>query len=81
MTRKLFTRSFWADTAERACKSAAQTPLLGLALSDVGPVDAFGIDWKLAGGFAIGGAVLSVLTSVASAPIGQTDSASLLPPR
>lgn len=79
MARKLFTIAFWSDVAERAVKSAAQAPLLALSVSDTGPVNAFGLDLKLAAGFAAGGALISVLTSLASAPIGEGGTASVLP--
>lgn len=77
--RPMFTRTFWFDVAERAIKSAAQMVLVGLALSDSGPVNGFGLDWGLGLGFAAGGAVASVLTSVASAPVGGNGTASLVP--
>lgn len=77
----LFTRAFWFDAVERAVKTAAQTTLTGLALSDVGPINGFDLDWTLAGGFAVGGAVFSVLTSVATAQVRSTATASaVLPP-
>lgn len=79
MARKIFSKSFWADTVERAVKTAAQAPLLALGLSDSGPVNAFGLDVGLAGGFLLGGFVISVLTSLASAPIGDAQTASVLP--
>lgn len=74
----MFTIAFWVATGERAIKTAAQAVLTGLALSDSGPVDAFALDWKLAAGFAAGGAVFSVLTSVASTSIGSHTSPSLV---
>jgi len=79
LTRPILTATFWADTAERAVKTAAQTVVLGLGLSDTGFGNAFEYDWALAAGFAVGGAVLSVLTSIASAPFGVGGTASLLP--
>lgn len=77
--RPMFTRTFWFDVLERALKSAAQMVLVGLALSDSGPVNGFGLDWGLALGFAAGGAAASVLTSIASAPVGGNGTASLVP--
>lgn len=80
MTSTLRTISFWADAAERAVKTAAQAAISGLALSETGFGNAFSYDWALAGQFALTGAVLSVLTSIVSAPIGQSGTASVLPP-
>lgn len=73
----MFTVTFWKQTAERAIKTAAQA-LLGLWIGDTA-FDAWGIDWKKAAGVAVGGAILSVLTSLASAGVGQPDSPSLVP--
>ncbi len=73
----MFTVAFWRDAVERALKTAAQAVILGLGLGE--GFNAFDVDWQLALGFAIGGAVLSLLTSVASAPFGDSDgSASLV---
>lgn len=79
MRSALTSTRFWIATAERAVKTAAQTVLTGLALSDTGPVNGFELDWKLGLGFAAGGAAFSVLTSLASAPVGaDQDSPSLI---
>ena len=67
---------FWFDTAERAFKTAAQAIILGLALGE--GFNAFAVDWQLGAGFALGGFVLSVLTSVASSRVGYKGSPSLL---
>lgn len=72
----MWTREFWLGLTERATKSAAQC-LIGLWLGD----DAFNliqVDWPHALGLAAGAAVLSVLTSIVSAPIGVTGSPSLV---
>lgn len=64
---------FWADTAERAVKTAAQT---AVALLTVDGVNLIQMDWR---GFlaAVGLAtLLSVLTSISSA--GSGNSASLV---
>lgn len=79
MARELFTKSFWADTIERAVKTAAQTILTGLVLSDTGFINAFQLDATLTWQLAASGAIFSVLTSLVSAPIGAADSASVLP--
>jgi hypothetical protein len=72
----LYTWRFWKDALERAVKTAAQSVLLGLGLGE--GFNAFELDWLLALGFALGGAVLSILTSVASAGVGQTGSPSAI---
>jgi hypothetical protein len=64
----LATGAFWAAAAERAVKSFAQTMLAVVGIAGVTPAD---VDWQqvlLAGAF---GALLSLLTSVASAPVGN----------
>ena len=68
-------RFFWIDTAERAVKSTAQAALLCLG---AGQVDALTADWQTVVGFALGGGVLSVLTSLASLKIGPEDSPSVV---
>lgn len=78
-TRKMFTVTFVADAAERAVRTAAQTLLTGTFLSNTGPVNAFELDYRLGLGLAAGGVVTSLLTSIVSAPIGESDTASVLP--
>lgn len=78
--RPLFTRSFWLDAAERAAKTAAQGAMLGLGSSDAGPFNLFSASATAVAGFAAGGAVLSLLTSVASAPVSGMSPASIVPP-
>ncbi|MCP4897365.1 MAG: hypothetical protein GY906_10375 [bacterium] len=60
----MWTKAFWIDLTERSVKSAAQSVILGLGLGE--GFNLFGVDWKLAIGFAGGGALLSALTSLAS---------------
>lgn len=67
------TRKFWIEALERASKSAAQA-VIGLI-----PLDQFDVlhmDVKLAVSVAVGAAVLSVLTSIVTAPAGPDDSPS-----
>lgn len=64
----LFTLAFWKAALERAIKTAAQAVITGLVLAE--GFNAFEIDWGLAGGFALGGFILSILTSIASTPFG-----------
>ena len=61
--------TFWKDAVERAIKSAAQALILVWTGAEV--FDVLQADWALAGGAALGAAVLSLLTSVASAPFGS----------
>lgn len=70
-----YRRNFWVETSERAIKSAGQAALLFVG-ADQFNVLAF--DWATLGGFALGGAVLSILTSVASAPIAGGDTPSVV---
>lgn len=73
----MFTKEFWLDALERAIKTAAQFVIGALALSTDTFVNAFDLDWTNALGVAVTGAVLSVLTSLISAPFGQRGTASL----
>jgi hypothetical protein len=72
----MFTVTFWKQAAERAVKSAAQA-LLGLWVG-AQAFNAWDVDWKKATGVALGAAILSVLTSLASASVGKKDSPSLV---
>ena len=72
----MWTLTYWKETADRAIKSAAQAVLLGLGLGE--GLNAFEIDYKLALGFALGGAFLSLLTSIISAKVGTKGTASFI---
>lgn len=64
----MWTTSFWKQAAERAAKSAAQ------ALIGLWPLDKFDVldaDFRLAAGVAAGAVVLSLLSSVITAGVGQ----------
>lgn len=74
----MWTRSFALAVVERALKSFAQC-LLGLWLGDAA-FDLIQVDWVHSLGLAGGAALLSVLTSVVSAPFSPTGSPSLLAP-
>jgi Putative lactococcus lactis phage r1t holin len=73
----IFTKLFWADAAERAAKTAAQVCLLVLG-QDIAGLDVFGVSWENVAGFAFGGALISVLTSIASAGTEGVSPASLV---
>lgn len=51
------------EVADRAVKSAGHAVVLALGADQVNALQA---DWQLVGGFALGGAVLSIATSFAS---------------
>ncbi len=63
----IWTAEFWKATAERALRTAAQAAILVL-VGDVYQsvqLDAFAVDWLRALSFALGGAILAVLFSIA----------------
>lgn len=72
----MFTKQFLRDLLERATKTAAQTLVLAVGASQ--GFDLFTADWRTLAGAAAGGFVLSVLSSVASAPFGDHSSASVV---
>lgn len=67
---------FVLDTLERASKTAAQVALLALGSEKLNVLHA---QWETVGGLAAGGFVLSVLSSIASQPLGNKSTASVLP--
>jgi len=67
--RTLFSRAFWADAGERALKSAAQATI-GVAVVGDRVFSVLDADPAVLFGAAATGAVLSLLTSIASAPVG-----------
>ena len=69
-------REFWLATAERAVKTFAQG-FLGLAAGQA-VFDAFHAPWQTMIGVSLGMALLSVLTSVVSAEIGEAGTPSLV---
>ncbi len=66
----MFTTKFWKRAAERAAKTAGQSAILAIGADQLNALTA---DWETVAGFALGGAVLSVLTSLASLKIGPAD--------
>ena len=66
----MFTKAFWKAAAERAVKTAAQSAILVFGAEQV---NAIAVDWLDVGGFAAGGFVLSLLTSLASSQFGPGD--------
>jgi hypothetical protein len=66
----IFTRDFWRRAVELATRSAAQSATLALG---AGQFNALTVDWATVAGFALGGAFLSFLTSLAATSFGDTD--------
>lgn len=67
------TKAFWLDTIERAIKTAAQAVIASGLIST-----AVSIDWQAITGIGLTASLLSVLTSIGSARVGD-DSPSLVP--
>lgn len=73
----VFTPEWLLGAVDRAVKSAAQSLLL---LGAAGPgLDLVRVDWAQALSLAGGAVVLSVLTSVVSAPVGDGGSSAMIP--
>lgn len=70
----MFTLVFWKYTAERAVKSFCQA--LAATLAAATGIEA--LDWRMALSVAAMTALASVLTSVASSPVGDHASPSLI---
>lgn len=70
----MFSRAFWYASLERAVKTAAQSAILVFGADQFNALQA---DWQTAAGFAGGGFVLSVLTSLASGAVTSEPGPSL----
>lgn len=67
-------RDYYSQLVDRAVKSAAQAAVLSIGVESA-QVDAFAVDFALMGGMALGGALLSILTTVGARGIfGRSDS-------
>jgi len=66
----MFTVEFWKRAAERAGKTAGQAFILAVGAEQMNVLTG---DWPTLLGFAAGGAVLSIATSLATANIGPAD--------
>jgi hypothetical protein len=66
----MMTKRFVTEALERAVKTAAQSALLLLGADQI---SAFDVDYGQMAGFALGGFILSLLTSIASKPLGPDD--------
>lgn len=69
------TWKFWLEALERSAKSAAQGAIAVMGLAEAELIQA--VDWRAFAGGAAFMAVLSLLTSVASAPVGPSDTPSI----
>lgn len=61
----MFSLAWLKDAVERAVKTAAQTAVTVLGAD---AVNVLSVDWETVVGLGLGAAVVSVLTSIASAP-------------
>lgn len=61
----IWTKKFWQGAGERAIKTAAQAGLLAIGAEQLNVFDNF--DVLTVAGFAAGGAILSLLTSIGNA--------------
>lgn len=66
----MWTRTFWKRALERAVKTLAQTAVAGLTADATGVLDANWVGVASVSGMA---AVVSVLMSIASSPVGPDD--------
>ncbi len=71
----MFTATFWKSAAERAIKTVAQALIAVLAATTF---DWFTADWQAIAGTAATAGVLSLLSSIASAGIGDKGTASMV---
>jgi hypothetical protein len=69
------TKKFWEDASERAVRTFAQALL---AILGAGAVNIMTVDWVQALSVAVGAAILSVLTSLASSNVGTKGTPSFL---
>ena len=67
-------KKFILDMTERAIKTAAQ-----VAVATIGTTSVIGdVDWRVVGSTVLLATILSVLTSIASRPIGDNTNASIV---
>lgn len=70
MVKRTYGRNFWRQSFERAVKTAAQAVVL---LVGGDQFDVLQANVERGFGFAAGGFLLSLITSIATAPIGEPD--------
>ena len=71
----MWTWNFWREAAERAIKTFAQTAVAIIGADMVGVME---VNWVGIGSIALVAAIASILTSIASAPVGEKGTASIL---
>ena len=71
----IWTVGFWKGAAERAVKTAAQTAVAFFVVGETGVAE---VDWATVGGISLVAAIVSVLTSLASAPFGPEGTPSVV---
>jgi uncharacterized membrane protein len=71
----MFTKTFWTAAAERALRTVAQALIAVIAATTF---DWFTADWQAIAGTALTAGVLSLLTSIASAGIGDKGTPSMV---
>lgn len=71
----MFTTSFWKSAAERAIKTVAQALIAVLAATTFDWINA---DWQAIAGTAATAGVLSLLSSIASAGMGDKGTPSII---
>ena len=71
----MLSKSFWIDAAERAVRTAAQTAVALIGTGAVGIID---VDWQNVASVSAVAAVVSLLTSIASNPVGDRGTASVV---
>lgn len=64
----IWTLDFWKATTERALSTAAQSAILTLGADQFNVIT---VDWLDVGGFALGGAALSILKALGASRIGD----------
>ena len=69
----MFSLNFWRQAVERAVKTAAQTLAVVFTADQISLVTA---DWKAIGAMVGTAALLSILTSIATSGLGESDSPS-----
>lgn len=79
----MFSLDFWKKTLERIVKTGCQSVLLFLGVGQLAQaqapsVNAWVFDWGHMSGIFVGGAIISLLTCVVSAPFGRPDDPSLV---
>lgn len=71
----MWSKRFWQDALERALKTGLQVAAAMIGTGMVGVLD---VDWAQIGSVAGMAAILSVITSVASDPVGKKGTPSLV---